>query len=225
MAGEAIDCRFSRAQGKYGTNIACQPLRADQTNAAVAFLKAENFVLFGSRLESLYRSVCEDAAAGRGPVVVLAWDEDRPAAAVVAVIDYVRYRRSALLRNPLTLLRILLGRLREKLTSGGDKPDSEGGGGGANLEPTPPDKAGAWWESDGGIAKTAYIATAPQYRRQGLAHALYEKLFEELRLKGVRRLDATVRLDNAASIKMHRRLGFQVYSDGDRCLALKNLQI
>lgn len=54
------------------------------------------------------------------------------------------------------------------------------------------------------------IATSPNHRRSGLGRALYERFFEDVRAKGVRRVTALTWPGNRVSIGFHRALGFHV---------------
>lgn len=202
--------------------MVCEPLRDADTSAAVHFFASNGFVLFGSQQERLYRHVCEDAVAGRGPVVVVGREEGRVAGAAAAIIDYVGYRRRILLRSPRILASIAVERMRDRFQARGARASFQGPIE-VELEPTPPELRSAWSESSSRIAKTAYIGVGPRHRRRGLARRLYETLFSELAHRGVRRLDATIQLHNAASIALHRSLGFRLFDDGDRCLGLKEL--
>jgi [ribosomal protein S18]-alanine N-acetyltransferase len=53
------------------------------------------------------------------------------------------------------------------------------------------------------------IAVAPEYRRQGIAVALFERLFETTASDGRRGYTLEVRISNEAAIRLYERLGFQ----------------
>jgi ribosomal-protein-alanine N-acetyltransferase len=53
------------------------------------------------------------------------------------------------------------------------------------------------------------IAVAPEQRRQGIAVALFERLFELTAGDGRRGYTLEVRISNEAAIKLYERLGFQ----------------
>ena len=53
------------------------------------------------------------------------------------------------------------------------------------------------------------IAVAPERRRQGIAVALFERLFELTVADGRRGYTLEVRISNEAAIKLYERLGFQ----------------
>jgi GNAT superfamily N-acetyltransferase len=59
----------------------------------------------------------------------------------------------------------------------------------------------------------AYIhlaATSPNHRRRGLGRALYERFFEDVARRGVRRVDAVTWPGNRISVEFHRAMGFTV---------------
>jgi [ribosomal protein S18]-alanine N-acetyltransferase len=53
------------------------------------------------------------------------------------------------------------------------------------------------------------IAVAPEHRRQGIAVALFERLFELTAADGRRGYTLEVRISNEAAIRLYERLGFQ----------------
>jgi ribosomal protein S18 acetylase RimI-like enzyme len=52
------------------------------------------------------------------------------------------------------------------------------------------------------------IGTSPNHRRQGLGRTLYERFFEDLAGRGVRRVTVVTWPGNRASVDFHRALGF-----------------
>ena len=52
------------------------------------------------------------------------------------------------------------------------------------------------------------IGTSPNQRRAGLARALYERFFEDVRARGVRRVGAVTWPGNRVSVGFHRAMGF-----------------
>ena len=82
------------------------------------------------------------------------------------------------------------------------------------------------WEDENGVAGYAYghrhmeraayrwaanvaIYVAPSHHRRGVGRALYTELFSRLRDQGFQVLVAGVTLPNAASLGLHRALGFE----------------
>jgi ribosomal protein S18 acetylase RimI-like enzyme len=54
------------------------------------------------------------------------------------------------------------------------------------------------------------VATSPNHRRSGLGRALYERFFEDVRARGVRRVTAVTWPGNRVSVGFHRALGFGI---------------
>jgi GNAT superfamily N-acetyltransferase len=57
------------------------------------------------------------------------------------------------------------------------------------------------------------IATSPNHRGAGLGRVLYERFFEDMRSRGVRRVSAITWPGNRVSVAFHRAMGFAP-SDG-----------
>ena len=57
------------------------------------------------------------------------------------------------------------------------------------------------------------IATSPNHRGAGLGRTLYERFFEDMRARGVRRVSAITWPGNRVSVGFHRAMGFTP-SDG-----------
>ena len=53
------------------------------------------------------------------------------------------------------------------------------------------------------------VSLSPEHTGQGLGTQLYTRLLEELRLQPVHRAVAGIALPNEASVRLHRRFGFQ----------------
>jgi ribosomal protein S18 acetylase RimI-like enzyme len=54
------------------------------------------------------------------------------------------------------------------------------------------------------------IAADPNHRRAGIGRALYERVFEDMRGRGVRRVMAVTWPGNRVSVAFHRSIGFEV---------------
>ena len=52
------------------------------------------------------------------------------------------------------------------------------------------------------------VGTSPNHRRRGLGRALYERFFEDVRERGVRRVTAVTWPGNRVSVGFHRAMGF-----------------
>jgi L-amino acid N-acyltransferase YncA len=53
------------------------------------------------------------------------------------------------------------------------------------------------------------VGTDPNHRRAGLGRALYERFFDDMRERGVRRVSAVTWPGNRVSVAFHRALGFE----------------
>ena len=58
------------------------------------------------------------------------------------------------------------------------------------------------------LAYVHMIATDPNHRRAGLGRALYERFFDDVRARGVRRVTAITWPGNRVSVGFHRAMGF-----------------
>ncbi len=54
------------------------------------------------------------------------------------------------------------------------------------------------------------VATSPNHRRRGLGRMLYERFFDDVSKRGVRRVDAITWPGNRVSVDFHRAMGFRV---------------
>ena len=74
------------------------------------------------------------------------------------------------------------------------------------------------------IAGTAFsygIAVAPDMRRRGIARAALPQLFARMRDRGFTRVTVQIAPDNAASLALHRALGFAETARDDRAVTLE----
>lgn len=72
------------------------------------------------------------------------------------------------------------------------------------------------------------VATAPRYRRRGIAAALLRRAFDRARTEGLEKAFLEVRKGNAGAIALYRRFGFEdvavrprYYSDGEDALIME----
>jgi ribosomal protein S18 acetylase RimI-like enzyme len=61
-----------------------------------------------------------------------------------------------------------------------------------------------------GEAYVSLVAANPNRRRQGVGRALYERFFDDVRVRGVGRVSAVAWPDNRAAVEFHRAVGFSV---------------
>ena len=67
------------------------------------------------------------------------------------------------------------------------------------------------------------IAVAPHMRRKGVAKAALPLLFDRMKQKGFARAVVQIAPDNAASLALHRALGFTLSSEADDALTLTRI--
>ena len=65
------------------------------------------------------------------------------------------------------------------------------------------------------------IAIAPDMRRRGVATAALVQLFEQMHLRGFARARVEVQAQNAASLALHRKLGFVRTGEGAGTVSLE----
>ena len=67
------------------------------------------------------------------------------------------------------------------------------------------------------------IAITPHVRRKGIAKAALPLLFDMMKRKGFARAVVQIAPDNAASLALHRALGFTLSSEADDALTLTRI--
>lgn len=70
-------------------------------------------------------------------------------------------------------------------------------------------------QSQPGVAYIHFVGVHPDRRETGLARALYERFFDEMRTKGCHRVDAVTSIHNLRSQDFHRSMGFELDGDTD----------
>ncbi len=60
-----------------------------------------------------------------------------------------------------------------------------------------------------GEAYIHMVGTSPNHRRSGLGRALYERFFDDMRGRGIRRVSAVTWPGNQGSVRFHRAMGFE----------------
>ena len=63
------------------------------------------------------------------------------------------------------------------------------------------------------MAYVHFVGVRPDLRRSGLARALYERFFDEMRASGCRRVDAITGPGNGRSQEFHAAMGFTASGD------------
>ncbi len=178
------------------------------------------FPISGLFSKSLYRALCRDAIKARRIMIGLAEWQHVIAAIHIFILDWKRYWQGFMLRHPLLAIRMIwlrLGRRRkyqniwEKLPAEIQQQ--------VNREIITVSSGRSWHESSPHIAKGVFIYTDPKYRRRGIAGELYRYTYKVLVSRGIKRMDATVDLENIASLRFHREIGYRIEKCGSGLFA------
>jgi len=157
----------------------------------------------------IYRAVCSEALRDPRVRIVAAFLEGCVVGYCGAVSDWKAYWKHFLPRHPWlaflsagsTVMRKLRGR-------GPDRPPTEEQIAAARewLLPEPSGRVWKTWGPD--VGKVIGVGVSERARGLGIGTLLYDALARDLDRTGVTRMDAMVRIDNLASLKMHTRAGF-----------------
>ncbi len=174
---------------------------------------AENEVEIGSlSTRAMYNAVCCEAAAGR-MIGFVAAAGDKLAGCILAARNYRRSWMRLLLRHPLLATRVLAVRAIRRLRRPAAAVRSQG------KERMMPDLAyrrdSEWNVSRRDIANIMFIGVAPPWRGLGVGTQLYHEFFRYCRAQGITRILAHISPDNIASIHLHRKLGYELSTDGN----------
>ena len=58
--------------------------------------------------------------------------------------------------------------------------------------------------------RVEYIVTEKSYQKQGVATRLYKELFAYAAKKNIKRIEALINTDNPRSVKLHKKVGFDL---------------
>jgi pimeloyl-ACP methyl ester carboxylesterase/ribosomal protein S18 acetylase RimI-like enzyme len=86
-------------------------------------------------------------------------------------------------------------------------------------------------QAEPGVAYIHFVGVHPQYRKDGLARAMYERFFGLARARGAREVHCITGTVNATSIAFHQRMGFHISEpiphydgpDGDRVSMVRRI--
>jgi ribosomal protein S18 acetylase RimI-like enzyme len=213
---------FQHSGAGYHEGIQYHFLEARNCAALVDLESALHVSFAGVESRWLYRALCRDALRGGQVVSLVAEDGGQLAGFVTALIDSGAYWKGLAWWRPALALRILIGRMLRR------KAAHAGAGGGYADDIRALFEAGrapgTWAESSARIAKIQFIGVAEAFRGRGVGVELYRRLAEELRGRGLERIDARIGVENVASIKMHHAAGWKLYPDADGVMAVYMLR-
>ena len=73
----------------------------------------------------------------------------------------------------------------------------------------------------GGTVYVRHIAIEPDYQGMGIASQLYEALIKRAKENGIERITTLINKDNLPSIKLHKKLGFELKDRVEAVLQLR----
>jgi ribosomal protein S18 acetylase RimI-like enzyme len=190
---------------------------------AIRLLAEERVSIAGVAEEPVWRAFLEDSRATAHPLIVSACDAHTIHGVVLCLIDPARYWRRLLVRHPLVAVQILAVRLKRRLRwrrAGPSAPRPDPG----ILNLMVPNVTGKRWaDSSPEIAKIMFIGVDRRSRKKSIGRRLYQVLFRQLRLRGVRRVDACIDWPNVPSIHLHRSAGWELYARPQSIMASYDL--
>jgi hypothetical protein len=185
----------------------------DHLGPTIALLEELRVSLFGVRSRRVVEALAADGVSGRIDCRI-AFDRARVHGVVMAAP--ASYWRSLPLRRPAIALAWLRSKIAPRAASRGAAappgtvravaPHTQ-----AMLSGDAPQLT---WQTPGEAWRVVFIGTAPEARGKGIARELYGEMMRD------RSLVARVALDNAASLRLHRSLGWSLHRDGDVVLAV-----
>lgn len=187
-----------------------EPRRRDEA-AVVAMMQADGWPISGATSPRIYRPLFRDALNQKHLTLLCGTVGSEYVGYVLAVRHPRSYRRAFARRHPLMVAELAarkgLRRWRAR------RPSSF-----VEMAPSPRSSPSApntlrWSDSAWDIAKIIFVGVVERHRGQGYGKRLYEALFDELRRRGVRRVDARIGRDNLASLELHRASGWLVEPD------------
>jgi ribosomal protein S18 acetylase RimI-like enzyme len=190
--------------------------------ALVAMLGRLGVRLGGTDHPAVHRAVCAGAVGGDVRVLALVAEFDAtPAGFVVATLDTARYWRSALLRRPPLLARVVTTRLAARLArrpAHASVSDRSAARDRERPDALPPIAPAAeaplrWDDPAPDLAKIGFIGVLPEFRRRGVGEALYAALLDAARARGARAVLARIASDNIASLRLHHAAGWRLFRD------------
>ncbi len=199
-----------------------QPTAGDLPSI-VSFLSSASLSIGGAVNPRLYDALYRDGLTNRRLTTVIAVHGTELAGIVTSIVQPSDYWKRFLIRRPFFLFEVLQRRIGQSIYARRSVYAN------AVLQPLPdaPSIVGtssySWSQSDKHIAKVLFIGVAPKFRRKHLARDLYMRLFENLTLQGMFRIDARIEKDNLGSIKLHHSVGYELYREGAHILAVRCL--
>jgi ribosomal protein S18 acetylase RimI-like enzyme len=186
--------------------VQVQTVDRRHASQAVQLLGELRLSLFGIRSQALHAALVADGLARRIDFRIAVESENVLGVVVAAAPSYW-------ITAPLTHWRIALECVRARAAADRSADHATPARDEARFQPD----VGAplrSWRAPGDAWRIILIGTDPAARGRGVAAELYRAVMAD------RSLVARIALDNAASLRLHRSLGWRVYRDGDVALAV-----
>lgn len=189
--------------------VDCSPVTQRESKALLEKVLESNLSVLGQNSTEIWTALIKDACRRCSVSIVVAQVDGSLAGWSISIVNHKAYLVRLLLRNPKMLVKVLCTELRNKRMK--------------NSKVAPPKQAmeetnesyrwsnssqHQWGASDIKIARHIDITVLPHYRRKGVGLMLMAAQAQDLAEKGVGRIDAVIKSDNLASIKMHDQAGW-----------------
>lgn len=188
----------------------------EQRDQAALFLDRSHFSVAGVTDSSLYRALCNN------PRVYVAVATTLTGAVVGALA--VQLRKTWIVRHPLLLVRAVAAKLAARWAPGRPQtPDENHASQRAPVLPPYVERSPSPIAWSGEYPRVLFISTDPEWRGKGIAALLYDRMSKDLQAAGYGAVLARIAYENAASLSMHRKTGWQLYDDLSAVTAVKVL--
>ena len=210
--------------------LICRKLeKKDFNNVLKLMNEIQPVIVGGLRCPSLYRAFCYDALIDKRVLFIVAEEKTDIVGFRIVVIDMKNWRLTFCKRHPVLTLRILTQKIcnniRIKITTKKNLNiyASQYAVVAGFVNQTPCNKS--WNDSSPQIAKALYVAVKESHRGKNIAAKLIEYGNQILVNHGQKRIDDRILFNNIASIRLHHRLGFNIYKSGHALFVTKELPI
>lgn len=187
-------------------------------------------ILGGVRYRSVYYALCQEALKDNRVVFAVCEDNSKIIGFSIAIIDLNHWRIVLMVRHPIVATKIVFGRTLNKLIRTLNKNKTKTN----NNEPfnmsdlnefiTQMPTSKSWTDSAPQIAKSLFVAVTGSHRGKHLAQKLVEYRNKVLAERGQKRVDDRILLNNIGAVRLHYRMGYDIYNRGNGLFITKDLQ-
>lgn len=203
-----------------GKTVHCRLLERRDVGEVCKLMEQFRHPIWGLTARSLYRVLCNDALARQHVFVVVTEEQGIVVGFLIAMRDWKRYWWKFLIRHPFIGSRAVVGKLlkvvkRPKRTN---HPHQAQESGPTSTEPSPgPRPSRVLWDTcSPSTAIGVFMGVLTRCRGRGYGPDMYRYLCRILAERGVECVAAHVDAGNAAPLRMHQKLGWQIepYDNG-----------